>query len=82
MSVQNGDYVVDKLTGFEGRVSGIVSYLSGCVQALVVPKVGSDGKLPDSQWFDVQRLSAMEAMGRIVLDNGPTPGCDRAAPHR
>lgn len=82
MNVQNGDFVKDRLTGFEGRVAGIVSYLSGCVQALVLPSVQPDGKLPDSVWFDVQRLEVDTKKDRVVLDNGPTPGCDRVPTRR
>jgi hypothetical protein len=72
--------VRNRITGFTGVVTGHVEYLTGCNQALVVPPV-QDGKLPESQWFDVQRLESTGAE-RIVLDNGATPGCDKAAPKR
>jgi len=82
MEVQLGDYVTDRLTGFKGTVSGIVKYLSGCVQALVVPVVGADGKMPESTWFDLQRLEVDPSQPRIVLENSAAPGCDAPAPHR
>lgn len=72
--------VRDRITGFTGVVTGHCRYISGCHQALVVPRM-QDGKLPESQWFDVQRLEDV-GEGRIVLDNGDTPGCDKAAPKR
>ena len=72
-----GDTVTDLITGFTGVVVGIVYYISGCNQALVVPTVDADGKLRDGSWFDVQRLVIMPEP-RIVLDNGNTPGCDIA----
>ena len=50
--------VVDRVTGFAGVVSSVSFDLYGCVQALVNPGVGSDGKLRDSSWFDVNRLHA------------------------
>lgn len=75
-----GSTVRDRITGFTGVVTGHVEYLTGCNQALVVPPM-RDGKLPESQWFDVQRLEDTGAEC-IVLDNGATPGCDKAAPKR
>lgn len=75
-----GSTARDRITGFTGVVMGVCDYLSGCSQALLVPPM-QDGKLPESQWFDVQRLEDTGAE-RIVLDNGATPGCDKAAPKR
>jgi hypothetical protein len=40
-----------------------------------------DGKVPDPIWYDEQRLEVLEGE-RIFLDNGKTPGCDRAPPKR
>lgn len=76
-----GITVKDKITGFEGVVTGFVKYISGCNQVLVVPKVDDKGASRDGAWFDVQR---MERVGKdqIILDNGDTPGCDAAAPIR
>ena len=71
----------DKITGFEGVATGHAQYISGCNQALLAPKVDADGGLRNSQWFDVQRLMVVEG-ATVVLDNGATPGCDRAAPKR
>lgn len=70
----------DRITGFTGIVMGHCDYLSGCSQALLVPPM-KDDKLPESQWFDVQRLEDTGAP-RIVLDNGATPGFDKQAPKR
>ena len=77
-----GRTVTDRVTNFRGVVTGVVEYLTGCNQALVVPPMSSDGKLPDSQWFDVQRLAVVEDVPAVVLDNGATPGCDKPAPRR
>ncbi|MBU8543995.1 MULTISPECIES: hypothetical protein [Roseomonadaceae] len=78
----NGFTVRDRITGFSGVVTGVVEYLTGCNQALVVPMMQPDGKLPESQWFDLQRLDVVPDVARIVLSNGATPGCDRAPPKR
>ena len=77
----NGRTATDKITGFTGVITGFVEYLTGCNQALLVPKSENGNKLVESQWFDVQRLEFADN-AQIVLDNTPTPGCDRAAPKR
>lgn len=71
----------DKITGFEGVATGYVQYLTGCNQVLLAPRCGPDGALRDSQWFDQQRLET-QMNAAVTLDNGVTPGCDRAAPKR
>ena len=48
--------VEDKVTGFKGVVASVGFDLYGCVQVIVNPGVGSDGKLMDQQWFDIARL--------------------------
>lgn len=82
MAIEFGQMVVDQITGFAGRVTGVAHYLSGYSQALVAPKVGDDGAFRDPQWFDVQRLMPDASAGVVVLDNGATPGADGTAPKR
>lgn len=72
----------DKITQFEGVCTGYCEYLSGCHQALIVPKVKPDGTMPDSHWFDVQRLTRIDLIPPVTLNNGETPGCDMPAPKR
>ena len=71
----------DVITGFNGIAIGKVEYLSGCNQALIVPKASKDGAIKDSCWFDFQRL---ERVGKevVMLNNEKTPGCDMSAPKR
>lgn len=71
----------DKITGFQGVVTGHCLYLSGCNQALLVPKVDEKGSHVEPHWFDVQRLEQV-GTDTIKLDNGATPGRDMAAPKR
>jgi len=54
--IRLGSKVSDQITGFSGEVTGFVTYVSGCNQALVVPKVATDDAFKDSRWFDEQRL--------------------------
>ncbi len=71
----------DRITGFTGRVTGLVDYISGCNQALIIPEVDKDGRLVEGHWFDVQRIEVLPGEV-LVLDNGQTPGADVAAPKR
>lgn len=77
-----GKTVKDKVTGFTGVATGYVQYLTGCNQVLVAPKVKEDGSLPDSAWFDEQRLEVEEHRLTIKLDNTKTLGPDKQAPKR
>ncbi len=76
-----GRTVTDKITGFTGIVTGYVTYLTGCNQALVVPKVGKDGTAKEPLWFDEQRL-AVAATKPVSLDNSRAAGFDHPAPIR
>ena len=52
--------VKDKVTGFSGVVATVGFDLYGCIQAVVNPGTDSSGKLQDSQWFDINRLSVLD----------------------
>lgn len=81
MQIELGKTYIDKITGFKGVAVGVVYYISGCNQVLISPKVDKDGKIKDSNWFDVQRMKE-EKVKRISLDNEKTPGFDMEAPKR
>lgn len=51
-----GMRVKDKVTGAKGVVTSISFDLYGCVQAVVNPGIGKDGKPMDCGWFDIARL--------------------------
>ncbi len=76
-----GHTVTDRITGFTGVVTGHVDYITGCSQVLVAPKT-RDGAAVASEWFGVQRVAVDHDVAPIALDNGATPGCDRAPPRR
>lgn len=80
--VENGWKVRDQITGYEGIITGICEYMTGCNQALVVPNhLDKDGKRQEGEWFDVQRLKRV-GKSQVILDNEKTPGCDIEAPKR
>lgn len=69
-----GMRVKDRVTGFEGIVSSVMFDLYGCIQAIVTPVVGADGKVSDSHYFDVNRLeitSTEPVMRRPAFDWSP-----------
>jgi len=81
MSENNlGRFGTELITGFQGIATGYCQYITGCSQYLLVPK-SVDGSYKEPQWFDEQRIFFNEG-DAIKLDNGATPGCDRAAPKR
>ena len=73
-----GTNVSDKITGFEGRVIGVVFYITGCHQALVQPRVKKGGSMADSHWIDLQRLVVHDPE-RLTFDNIGA-GFDKAPP--
>ena len=48
-----GDEVRDTITGFTGVVTGVHQYTTGCARLSLQPKVGKDGKVPDTYGVDV-----------------------------
>lgn len=64
-----GRRATDKVTGFKGVVSSLTFDLYGCIQALVTPSMDKDGKIQDSNWFDVNRLSVDDPSPVMALPN-------------
>ena len=54
-----GTKVRDKITNFEGIVTGKASYITGCDQYLVQPPA-KDWDYKDGRWFDSGRLTVVE----------------------
>ncbi|MGR3218491.1 MAG: hypothetical protein ACUZ8H_01555 [Candidatus Anammoxibacter sp.] len=46
----------DKVTGFKGTVIGKSTWLTGCDQWCLKPKVGKDNKIYDGAWFDILQV--------------------------
>lgn len=51
-----GKKAKDKVTGFEGTITGRSDWMYGCSQYCLTPSVDKDGKLPDGKWFDEGRI--------------------------
>jgi len=62
MSVKLGQKVKDSISGFEGIVTGISTWLYGCVRVNVAPDhLDNDGKPIEAQWFDEPQLVGQKA---------------------
>jgi hypothetical protein len=79
-AIKLGVKAKDKITGFEGVVSGHADYLTGCDQYLVTPTVDEKGGARDGRWFDEQRLEVDAGIPVVVLDNSKGNGADLEAP--
>jgi hypothetical protein len=69
-----GMRVEDRVTGLKGVVASVSFDLYGCIQAIVNPGLGKDGKMLDSAWFDVGRLKVLSktpVMATPNFDFGP-----------
>jgi hypothetical protein len=81
MDIQLGQIVKDQITGFQGVVTGKCQYITGCNQALVIPKVKDDGTKTDGAWFDEDRLEIVNEKP-ITLNKKTANGFDMAPPVR
>jgi hypothetical protein len=54
----------DKITGFQGIITARVEYLYGCNQYGLAPKVGEDGTVKGTEFFDEGRI---EVVGNGIL---------------
>lgn len=61
MTIQLGDRVRDRISGFEGVVVGVTEWLYNCRRPIVQPStVGTNGKPIESQSFDEPQLEVLE----------------------
>lgn len=75
MSIKNGDFARDTITGFEGIVVATTDWLYGCRRLTLQPKAMHDGKPIEPQTFDEPQLelvSKEEVKGKNDT-GGPRP---------
>jgi len=63
---KKGDLLKDKITEFQGIVTGRADYLTGCNTYLLVPKVGEKGEFREGYWFDEQRLEKIKKTAKKI----------------
>jgi hypothetical protein len=70
-----GDKVKDIVTGFKGVVVSAHNYLNGCTRLTVQPKLGKDGKMPDTETFDAPQLKIITQEAHSIgntITGGPS----------
>lgn len=65
---EKGRNAKDIITGFAGMIEGYCTYLTGCDQYLLSPKVDKEGKAVESAWFDENRIKYTDNKKAIDLD--------------
>ena len=86
-TINLGDRVKDKVTGFAGIVTAKTEWLNGCVRLTVQPeKLEKDGKVKDGMSFDIEQLELVKSSAVRVqpqYTGGPRPEpARRAEPRR
>lgn len=65
-TINLGDKVKDRITGFVGIATSRHEFINGCVQYSVTPQVDKDGKYVNPEGFDEARLEVVEAMAAPI----------------
>ncbi len=83
MSVNLGDKVKDKVSGFTGIATARHEYLNGCVRISVDPdKLGKEGAKGEGHVFDEPQLEIVKRAKVIVAQPAKPPGGPRNDPAR
>ncbi|MFZ2804289.1 MAG: hypothetical protein WA001_03625 [Patescibacteria group bacterium] len=66
-----GDRAKDKISGFEGILTGRTTWQTGCDQWCIAPTtLDKDGNLRESKWFDIMRIE-VTAPDAVVIARPP-----------
>jgi hypothetical protein len=62
MEFKLGSKLRDTVTGFEGIATAKITYLNGCIQYCVKPKVtkAKSDTMPEGQYIDAQQLELVD----------------------
>ncbi len=72
-TVELGDEVQDRISGFKGVSVSFHDYLNGCRRITVQPRVDKEGKLPDAATFDEPDLEVTKAAKQPAPEREPVP---------
>lgn len=76
-----GQKARDKITGFEGIITGRAEYLTGCTQFALAPKALADGSIRATEWFDEGRIEVLgDAISSTDVKGTRNGGPQREAP--
>lgn len=70
---------VEHISGFTGTVVERIEYMNGCLYFGVLPKMGKDGKLPDTEYLPCQYLSVKDSENKKIKPSS-TGGASSSAP--
>ena len=56
IEVKLGDAVKDRVSGLKGIAIADCTYLNGCRQIGIRPKMGTDGKFPEAVYVDIESV--------------------------
>jgi len=77
MKIPLGSKVKDNVTGLTGIVTGRTEYINGCVQYIVKPPMGKNGKVPDAEYVDEEQLSILGKGVSVKTTPSGGPQSDR-----
>lgn len=55
-----GDMARDKITGFDGVITGRTEWINGCVRYALQSKTLKDGKILEPEWIDSQQIEIIK----------------------
>ena len=65
-TINLGDEVKDKVTGFKGIAVAVTTWLNGCVRVTITPEgLDKEGKVKTSESFDEEQLTLIKA-GKVA----------------
>jgi hypothetical protein len=79
-TIELGDVVRDKVTGFEGVAIGVTTWLHGCRRITVQPRALKDGRPIEPLSFDEPQLEIVET--KVVEQGSRKTGGPRPEPTR
>lgn len=85
--IELGWRVKDAITGFVGIATSYGKFLNGCERIGVTPETLKDGKVLETEYFDVQQLVVMDRSPKLNAKvkgkkGGKDPGGPYPAPTR
>jgi hypothetical protein len=81
MSIELGDKVKDRVSGFQGVVVSKTNYLNGCCRVGVKPQALEKGSTIDEEWFDIGQIDLISPKAVSVVPKktgGPATNPPRA----
>ena len=78
--IKLGSLAKDKITGFEGVITGRAEYLTGCNQYVLQPICNDKTNYPAGEWFDEGRIIVLRQKVSNKDVQADKNGCDYIAP--